>query len=143
MTIPELQTQPLANLADAVIAKIKATTVTTASGAKYLPTPSTGPIDPTWVVPAGALAPTSIQVFGSSAPVAPSTTRPGFNDSTGVASTARTGNISCSKASNADTHCDSAGNYAADGRLSGFHLWANDAAGREFAHFYAFYAITP
>lgn len=142
MTIAELQTQPMANLADAVIAELKADTLTTTNGVTYLPPPATGPIDPTWVVPAGALAPTSIQVYGNSAPVAPSTTRPGFNDRSGVASTARTGLIACSAASTADTHCDTAGNFAAGSRFTGFHLWANDAAGREFAHFYAFYMVT-
>ena len=141
MTIPELQTQLLANLPDEIIAEIKAATVTITNGPTYVPVPTTGPIDPVWAVPAGALAPTSIQAYGSSAPVAPSTTRPGFNDKTAVRSIDRTGNIFCSAASGSDTHC-SGGNFAAGGRLSGLHLWANDAVGREFAHFYAFYIVT-
>lgn len=132
MTIPELQTQPLAKVPDADVASAKADTLTATNGAKYLPTPATGPVDINWEVPTGALAPTSIQIYG-----------PGFNDRATVASTARTGNIFCSKASNADTHCDSAGNYAASGRFNGAHLYAIDPAGREFAHFYAFYTITP
>ncbi len=141
MTIPELQTQPLANLADAVIVELEADLDAITSGPKYLTPPATGPIDPTWVVPAGALAPTSIQVYGNSAPVAPSTTRPSFNDRTAVRSIDRTGNIFCSAASNSDTHC-SGGNFAAGSRLTGFHLLANDAAGRELAHFYALYTFT-
>ena len=131
MTIPELQTQPLANVPAADVTSAKADTVTTTTGAKYLPTPATGPVDINWEVPTGALAPSSIQIYG-----------PGFNDRTGVASTARTGKIFCSKASNTDTHCDSAGNYTAGGRLNGAHLYAIDPIGREFAHFYAFYAVT-
>lgn len=133
MTIPELQTQPLANLLAADVTKAAAETVTTGNGAKYLPTPATGPVEFGWEVPTGALAPTSIQVYGGGG---------SFNDRTGIASTARSGNILCSKASAADTHCDGAGNYAAGGRLSGAHLYAIDAAGREFAHFYAFYLVT-
>jgi len=108
-----------------------------------LPSAVTGPETLTWEVPTNALAPTSIQVYGTAAPVAPSTTRPSFNDKTGVASTARTGNIFCSAASTNDKHCDAAGNFATGDSLNGAHLWANDAAGREFASFYAIYAITP
>lgn len=132
MTVAELQTQPLANLAQTSIDYVTANTVTTTGGAKYLPTPATGPFTLDWVVPTDALAPTSIQVYGGGG---------SFNDRTGVASTARTGDIACSAASNADTHC-SGSNYAAGSRLSGAHLWASDAAGREFAHFYAFYVVT-
>lgn len=133
LTIDELQAQPLAALTAADIDFVKANTVTTPTGAKYLPTPATGPVTLDWTVPAGALAPTSIQVYGSAG---------GFNDNATVASTSRTGNVACTAASGSDTHC-SAGNYAAGGRLSGAHLWAQDAAGRDFASFYAFYTITP
>lgn len=144
MTIPELKTQPLANLTQTDIDYVKTNTVTVttgaSAGAKYLPAPATGPVGLNWEVPAGALAPTSIQVYGSAPAVAPSTTRVGFNDKTGVASTARTGDITCS-AGTGDTHCSGA-NYATGDALGGAHLWANDAAGREFAHFYAFGTVT-
>ena len=132
MTIAELQTQPLAALTDADISYVKSNTVTTTGGAKYLPAPTTGPVTLNWTVPTGALGPTSIQVYGNAG---------AFNDKVTVASTARTGDIVCSAASASDTHC-SAGNYAANSRLVGAHLWASDAVGREFAHFYAFYAVT-
>ncbi len=132
MTISELQAQPLATLTDTDIAYVKANTVTTASGAKYLPTPASGPVTLDWTVPAGALAPTSIQVYGNAG---------SFNDKTAVASAARTGDIACSAASASDTHC-STGNYATGGRLVGAHLWAEDATGRDFASFYAFYTVT-
>lgn len=143
MTIPELQAQPLANLADAVIADVKASSVTK-NGATYLPADPPGPAQIEWTVPAGALAPTNIQVYGKGPAYIPAgktvATRDNFNDETGVASTARSGKIFCS-APTGDTHCDSAG-YVTDDRFNGVHLWARDAAGREFAHFYAFYTIT-
>jgi hypothetical protein len=141
MTIPELQTQPMAYIADSNLASAKADSVTT-NGATYLPSTTTGPEQLDWLVPAGALAPTSIQLYGNAPPVAPATTRAGFNDKTGVASTARTGLIYCSPASNADKHCDSAGNFATGDRVTGVHLYAMDPTGREFAHFYATYTVT-
>jgi hypothetical protein len=137
MTIAELQTQPLATLTDADIADAKAGTKTNASGGLYLPTPATGPATLDWVVPAGALAPTSIQVYGGATVAGKSIS---FNDKASVASTSRTGDIPCSPASAADTHC-SAGNYVPGG-FSGAHLWASDAAGREFASFYTIYTVT-
>ena len=144
MTIPELQAQPLANLADADIADVKASSVTK-SGATYVPADPTGPAQLEWTVPTGALPPTSIQVYGRGPAYIPAgktvATRDNFNDRTGVASTARSGKIFCSAATG-DTHCDSAGNYVTDDRLTGVHLWAEDAGGRDFAHFYAFYTVT-
>ena len=88
---------------------------------------------------------TSIQVYGNYllANCTGSTCRPPFNDNATVASTARMGAIRCTLGGTDDTHCDSAtGNYAATSRLNGFHLWANDSFGREFAHFYSFYKVT-
>jgi hypothetical protein len=141
MTIAELQTQPLANMADAFYAEVKAGQ-TAVNGTYYV---AVDPADPAqlsfdWVVPTGALAPTSIQVYGNyvSAP----STRSSFNDKTGVKSTARSGIITCSSGGSGDTHCDSAGNYVATDRFNGVHLWAEDAAGRDFAHFYAIYTVT-
>ncbi len=145
MTIAELKTQPLANVVDAALVDVRASTVADANGNKYIPTdtpPDLPGLD--WVVPAGALAPTSIQVYGNASPLAATPTiRPLFNDSVTVASTARTGLIPCSPASNADLHCTTDGHFAAGGRINGAHLWASDATGREFAHFYAIYTITP
>jgi hypothetical protein len=126
-------------MVDAAIAAVKAATVTDPSGNKYLPT-DTPPDLPgfDWVVPAGGLAPTSIQLYGS-ATVAGKTF--GFNDKASVASTARTGEIACSPASSLDLHCTADGHFV-PGRINGAHLWASDALGREFAHFYAIYTVT-
>jgi len=138
MTIAELQTQPLATLTDADIATAQANTKTNATtGGKYVPTPANGPVTLDWVVPAGALAPTSIEVWGGATV---SGTKISFNDQASVASTARTGDIGCSAATSKDTHC-SAGNYVPGG-LSDAHLWASDSFGREFTNHYAFYTIT-
>jgi hypothetical protein len=74
----------------------------------------------------------------------------GFNDSLVVGSTARSAAVPCVKksgnASSGDLHCTGTvvnvpSNYAAGNRLNGMHLFARDAVGREFAHFYATYAI--
>ena len=140
MTIAELQAQPLANFLPADVADAVTQLVTSATtGATWLPVPATGPAELTWDVPTGALAPTSIQMYGNY--VTSPTTRSPFNDKTGVKSTDRSGTIACS-AGTGDTHCDGAGNYAASDHFPGVHLWAQDAAGRDFAHFYAFYTVT-
>jgi hypothetical protein len=138
MTIAELQTQPLATLTDANIASIKDNSLSNANGGKYLPTPPTGPVTLSWDVAAGALAPTSIQIWGGATVSGKSIS---FNDSAGVASSSRTGDIYCSAASASDTHCDSSGNYVPGG-FNSAHLWAVDARGRQFASFYAIYTVT-
>ncbi|MBE0615817.1 MAG: hypothetical protein IH604_19275 [Burkholderiales bacterium] len=139
MTIAELQTQPLANLPAADIAEAKSSIVSNTAGTTWW-LPVDGTVDVDWEVPTGALAPTSIQVYGNY--VTGPTTRSGFNDKTGVKSTDRKGTIPCSNGGSGDTHCDSAGNYATSDHFNGIHLWAQDATGRDFAHFYAFYKIT-
>lgn len=137
MTIAELKAQPLANMVDTFYASVKAVQVA-AGSSFYIPA---NPSDPTqlkfdWVVPTGALEPTSIQVYGNYISTAPST-RSNFNDKLGVKSSARTGTITCS-----GPQCDSAGKYVSTDRFNGMHLWAQDAAGRDFAHFYAVYTVT-
>jgi hypothetical protein len=138
MTIPELQTQSLAKFADADVADAKSQLVTVGSNT-WLPVPATGPVDPAWDVPTGALAPTNVQVYGNY--VTSPTTRASFNDKTGVRSIDRSAKVFCSSAGTGDTHCDSTGNFTASDHLTGIHLWASDAAGREFAHFYAFTTV--
>ena len=152
MTIAELKTQPLANVvasdvADAATNMISNATTTSAATAWWLPIDnSPTPVEASWEVPTGALPPTSIQVYGNyiSTPATATTAavRSNFNDKISVKSTDRTGVIPCSSGGSGDTHCDSAGKYVASDHLTGFHLWAQDAAGRDFAHFYAFYKVT-
>ncbi len=137
MTVAELQTQPLAALSDEAIASAKANTKeNTSTGDKFIPTPASGPITLDWVVPAGALAPTGIQVWGGATV---SGTFIAFNDGATVGSTSRSGSIFCSAASASDKHC-SAGNYVPGG-INSAHLWAGDATGREFASLYAAYTV--
>ena len=155
MTIAELKTQPLANVvaadvADAAKDIISNATTTTAATAWWLPVDPTSPtpVEASWEVPAGALPPTSIQIYGNyiSKPATATTAavRSSFNDKIGVKSTDRTGVIPCSSGGTGDTHCDAVNTsrYVATDRFTGFHLWAQDALGRDFAHFYAFYKVT-
>ena len=138
MTVAELQTQPLANLTDADISFLTSNTRTNSSGGKNVAPPATGTVTLNWTVPTGALAPTSIQIFGGATVASKSIS---FNDSKSVASGSRTGDIACTPASASDVHC-SAGNFVSTAGINGSHLWASDPAGREFAHFYAIYTIT-
>ena len=137
MTIAELQTQSLATLTAADIASIATNSKTNASGGMYLPTPATGPATLDWMVPAGALAPTSIQIWGGTTVAGKSIS---YSDSASVGSTALTGTISCTPASAADVHC-SGGNFVPGG-FSGEYLSAFDSVGRQFASYYAFYTVT-
>ena len=136
LTIAELQTQPLAALTDANIAAIKDGSVDNGNGGKYFPTPATGPVTLNWDVPAGAVAPTTITVWGGANSVS-------FNDSLTVSSSGRSGDIRCSgDIAAGDTHCaDSAGNFASGG-LTFAQLWGKDETGREFASGYAVNTIT-
>lgn len=147
MTIQELQKQPLPTLTEADIASAKANTKT-GSGGLYLPTPTAGPLTLNWVWVASKddstldLAPTQIRLWGAAIV---SGKKYSYEDSTSVASTARSGNITCSSTNlTTDKHCDaigSAANFTAGG-LSDVHLWANASYGREFTHHYAYYTIT-
>ena len=58
-----------------------------------------------WTVPALAIAPTSFTLFGN-APTVNGVIGAPFDDSVNVASGARTATVTCSRASNADLHCD-------------------------------------
>lgn len=94
-----------------------------------------------WTVPAGALPPTSLTIFGRYTP--PASISYGFNDTAPVRSTDRKGVIACSDNPPADSHCSSsvAGGYASGAIANGLHLFSRDAAGREYAHFYAMYKV--
>lgn len=58
-----------------------------------------------WTVPAGAVSPTTFTVFGN-APTVNGVTGAPFDDRVDVASSARVATVLCSKATNADAHCD-------------------------------------
>lgn len=144
LTIPELKAQGLAHLTQDVLTDLKAGS---ASGV-YLVN-FTGPAEIDWTVPTGALEPNSIKVFGRGPVPAgspPGTKGASFDDSTAVGSTARTGKIVCTKQSPTDTHCTTTDNvvsFAAGSVFTGLHLFAREASGREYAHFYATYSLVP
>ena len=137
LNIAELRAKSFATLADADISTIMASLVANSSGFflpnTYLPSPATGPLTLNWVVPAAALAPTVVTVFGGTKSLS-------YNDKVSVASSSRTTSIACSPASAADTHCTTGGDFAAGG-FSVVQLWANDPAGRELASLTAFYNL--
>lgn len=94
-----------------------------------------------WTVPDSALPPTSLTLFGRYTP--PTGSGYGFNDSATVRSTDRKGVITCSDNPPVDTHCSATvpGGFASGAVANGLHLFSRDAAGREYAHFYAMYKV--
>lgn len=135
LTIAELALRGLAKLTDAEVADVAARADTTNG---RVPLPTAGKVSVDWTVPEGALAPTNIKLWGSVG------STNAFNDQETVLSTARTGNIQCTRQTTADSHCVVSGttsNYAAGALANGVHLWARDRTGREFASFYAMYKL--
>jgi len=139
LTLAELSLRPMARLTDATLSTLLARTQlynqillpndASLSGLAY-------------TVPTGALPPTSLQIWGrKGTAVAINGTR--FDDSNKVASTATTGTVTCSPATNSDTHCNAVvnGAFANYTYMNGLHLWSKDASGREFAKFYAMYQL--
>jgi hypothetical protein len=135
LSIGELKQREMANLTDLALAEL----VAASSANKYLDAPTIG-ATPDWTVSAGALAPTSLTVWGNV------NGANAFNDSLNVGSTLRTATIPCVKKTNTDGHCtgnvvNAASTYVAGSRLNGLHLFARDPVGREYAHFYATYLV--
>ncbi|RJF96954.1 hypothetical protein D3870_21575 [Noviherbaspirillum cavernae] len=140
LTIAEFRTQGLANLTDEVIGELKADTAV--SGVLNLPFVEGGPADLDWDVPAGALAPTTIKIFGRGPLI--NGVREMFDDSVAVNSSKRNAIIPCTKQTPADTHCTTSNgvtDFAAGGFLNGFMLNGRDPVGREISHFYATYKL--
>lgn len=139
LTLAELQAQALAELAPGLVTTLQS--LTQVSGNVALPNsqPVTGA---DYVVPAGALPPTSIKIFGRMLTNAsPVTFGARFDDSTSLASTARTASVACSAATNSDLHCGTGGAFAQNAYANGVHLLARDSTGREYAQFYAMYRL--
>jgi hypothetical protein len=77
-----------------------------------------------WTVPEGALAPTSVTVYGAGPDAA------AFNDTASVARSDRQTTVSCSVQSQLDFHCDASLGvlqYAQGSRISAFDLYTRDA----------------
>jgi hypothetical protein len=146
LTIGELRTQGLAELSTALVNDIRA-------GANAANVPRAGQLTfeaddrgevftdgggDGWTVTASQLPPTSITFFGRSP------TGVAFTDSVSMLSTARQATVSCSVQGGGDDHCFNGGpGFAAGSSLSGLHLFARDAGGREYANFYALYSLAP
>lgn len=146
LTIGELRTKKFAALTPSLVADINSGADPTTGQIRldenqpaYIETDGGGD---GWSVPAGALPPTSLTLFGR---YLKDSQRPRFDDSATVRSTARKGTIFCSSASLNDTHCSTTvpGGYGPNVDANGLHLWARDSGGREFASFYAMYQLTP
>jgi hypothetical protein len=145
LTVPELRKQQLAVLTSAQISSLQSLSIpfaTAPSPAGQLPiTDSRTSLSVAYDVPTGALPPTSLKIWGRySATANFSTSSISFSDDSTVASTARSGNVSCVNAAGGDAHCSSNA-FVNPTRINGIHLWARDVRGREFASFYALYQL--
>lgn len=135
-TIAEAVQTPLVELAPALRAELLAESQNTARGIVFgAPTPSEpnnvdfsadGDLDG-WVVPNGALAPTSFGVFGR----APGPSGARFSETVTVRSTARKAMVYCQPVGGSDAHCVPADNnswqYAQGASLSTFSFTARTA----------------
>lgn len=99
-----------------------------------------------WQVPAGALAPTWIDITGNFTDGA---INQRFNDGQGVRSTATTAQLRCSRASVADQHCEvdgagnSTGRFRAGNVVQTIELWGKTSRGVERSAMYALYRRLP
>lgn len=142
MTIEELKSRGLAQLSAQDITEIQAQAGS--SGIDFEGEPDNVV---NWTVPAGALPPTQVTLFGVlfDTTTNPWTRRQGFNDTITFSSTARASPLTpCSPSGVDDQHCSNtpvSGSYAAGAYVNSLHLWSRESSGREFASFYAFYQL--
>jgi hypothetical protein len=139
LTIPEMKFRGLSTLTSDLIAGIKAESAV--SDVVPLGTEDSV-VTFSWTVPANAIPPTSLRLFGRG-PLTGST-RVAFDDGISVNSTARSGNIPCVLQSGSDNHCAFVNNgyvYANGSFATGFDLRGTDGPGRTFSHFYASYKL--
>ncbi len=96
-----------------------------------------------WQVPSGALAPTSISVYGKH----PTANNPRFSDSVTVSTNDRGARVMCSRQSNSDAHCDASvavdqvGQYAAGWRVDAFEMWARSSRQVEISKLVGLYKL--
>ncbi|MCU4121923.1 carboxypeptidase regulatory-like domain-containing protein [Variovorax sp. N23] len=95
-----------------------------------------------WVVPGGALAPTSLSAYGR-APAVGNAQGTRYNDSTGVSITARKAKLYCSTQGASDTHCDATSptQYAQGTTMNMFELWARNTRQVEVSKKFATYKL--
>lgn len=143
-TIAELRTQKWATLNDSTLTDLKKDFIEssglTTNG--YTKLPTSGLVQPTWVVPTGALPPTEIKLFGKAGPnVDGSGSKVNFNDGQTAGSTTRSVIVKCKNGSG-EKHClDNGIGYTTSAIATGLHLWAREPSGREYTNFYAGYKL--
>jgi hypothetical protein len=86
-----------------------------------------------WVVPAGALPPTGLTLFGRYQGKR-------FTDQVSVSTSARSATVPCTPLAGVN-QCGSNGFYQPGAVADGIHLLARDSGNRQFATFYAFYGM--
>ncbi len=140
LNIGELGQRKLSALTDSVVAQLQAAASPTSG---VVPLPTGGPLslgDPAagggWTVAEGAMPATKVLLFGRHL-------NSGFDDVAEFGSTARTATVLCAAATAADLHCSNptTGAFASGAVADGLSLWARDAAGRDYANFYAAYKL--
>jgi hypothetical protein len=91
-----------------------------------------------WRVPSGAVAPTSVSLFGRAPGGGAS-----FSDTAPVASIARAVQIRCSAQTVADTHCDAGlrDQYAVGGWFNAIELWARSSRQVELSTMLGLYTL--
>lgn len=95
-----------------------------------------------WAVPAGALAPSTINLYGRATTVS---TSPRYNDAINVPPSARSAVIRCSAQSVGDLHCAAAplrDQYATGATFNAVELWGRDARQTELSSMTALYKVT-
>jgi hypothetical protein len=141
MTIGELKTRGLAQLSDTDKANIQTESANDPRGVNFEGSPDNVV---RWTVPAGALPPTQITLFGALFDGNGARLQ-GFNDTTTFSSNLREVTTApCSSAGAGDNHCSNTpvpGSYAPGAYVNSLHLWARESSGREFASLYAFYRL--
>jgi hypothetical protein len=98
-----------------------------------------------WQVPAGALAPLSVNIYGR-APSSGGTQGLRFNDGVNVLSSARTALIECSAQSVGDTHCAASpyrNQYATGSTVNSIEFFSRDQRGVEYSSMKSLYKVTP
>jgi len=103
---------------------------------------STSTDGPFWQVAAGALSPVTVSVYGR-APTVGGVQWARFNDSQGVASSARTTIVRCSSQSVSDHHCDASltSQYAQGSNWNSVELWARSDRQVEMSKMIGVYKI--
>lgn len=143
-TIGELRLKPMVQFTAAARAELMADSADGFSRFTEVETAQIGDATtPAWSVPLGALAPTSLGIFGR-APFGSTTQGVSgnrFDDTANVSSTATWGVVPCTSQSNADRHCAGQGLYALNTTVNMVELWVLDSRQVEITKKAALYKL--